>query len=521
MSDQLFTNNQKTDDKFETLLNNANAARVVSQTIEGTLGPKGLDIMMVDNFGDVVITNDGVTILKLMEVNHPAAHMIINAAKAQQLEIGDGTTTTTIMAAALVAEGCQQALKGVPVTRIIEGINLGVKKAAELVENYSTLLGENDHDLLYNVALVAGRGQADLARLIVDGARVIGAKRLLNPDYKFADAVLAREFAKNELIKGITLNKEPVNKEMPTELENVKILVIDDKLSPEELDNEALKTETGFNYYLQAKKKHEDNLRKLKKLGVNVVVVDRAMDDMAEDFFTQAGILALHRVSSREIESLCKYTGAKKIKRGSLNHSEEIIASYLGMAEKIRIDEKLEHTIIYGGQAENWVTIMIGAATGEVVDEKERMAKDAAAAVQAALCGGVVPGGGSLEVWISTALEEFAKNYDGMTSFGVTCVKEAITRPFACMIENAGFNPLEKQADVIANQKKQGSYSIGVDCETGQISNMMDLGIVDATPVKIHAIEAAGEVAIAILRINTIIRMKSINNIDNNFMIQE
>lgn len=508
---------QKTEDKFETLLNNANAARVISQAVEGTLGPKGLDIMMVDRFGDVVITNDGVTILKLMEVNHPAARMIINAAKAQQSEVGDGTTTTTIMAGALVAEGCQQVLKGVPVTRVIDGINKGVEKAIDLVKQNARELGEKDYDLLYNVASIAGRGHEDLAHLIVDGALAIGIKQLLDIDYKFADAILAREFSNNEVIKGVVLNKEPINKEMPTELIDIKILVVDDNLAPEELGHDAIKTEAGFQYYLQAKERYQDNLLKLKELGVNVVIVDRAVDDIAEEFFTQAGILALHRVSSREIDRICKYTGAKKIKRNSLSRSSEVIESYLGTAQKIKVDEKLEHTIIYGGRADNWVTVMIGAATEEVVDEKERMAKDAASALQAALRGGVVPGGGAIEIWISTQLEDLSKDLDGMTSFGVNCVKEAIIRPFACMIDNAGFNPLEKLGDVVAKQRKEDSRSIGVDCETGQLLDVFNYGIVDAAPVKIHAIKAAGEVAVAILRINTIIRMKSEDNITNNF----
>lgn len=515
MSENPLTN-QKTEDKFETLLNNANAARVISQAVEGTLGPKGLDIMMVDRFGDVVITNDGVTILNLMEVNHPAARMIINAAKAQQSEVGDGTTTTTIMAGALVAEGCQQVLKGVPVTRVIDGINQGVNKAIELVESNSRRLNDNDYEILFNVASIAGRGHNDLARLIVDGAMAIGINRLLDPDYKFADAVLAREFANNEVIKGIVINKEPINKEMVTELEDVKILVIDDKLAPEEFEQEAIRTEAGFKYYLQAKERYQDNLLKIKDLGVNVVIVDRAIDDIAEEFFTQEGIIALHRVSTREIDRLCKYTGAKKIKRNSLNRSPEIIKSYLGLAQKIKVDEKLEHTIIYGGQVDNWVTVMIGAATEEIVDEKERMAKDAASALQAALRGGIVPGGGAIEIWLSTQLEDLAKDLDGMTSFGVSCVKEAIIRPFACMIENAGFNPLEKLGDVVAMQRKEGSF-IGVDCETGKLLNVVDYGIIDAAPVKIHAIKAAGEVAVAILRINTIIRMKSEDNHTHNF----
>ncbi|HZK43844.1 MAG TPA: TCP-1/cpn60 chaperonin family protein [Syntrophomonadaceae bacterium] len=515
MSENLLANSQTTDDKFETLLNNANAARVISQAVEGTLGPKGLDIMMVDKFGDVVITNDGVTIMKLMEVNHPAARMIINAAKAQQSEIGDGTTTTTIIAGALVAEGCQQVMKGVPVTRVIDGINRGINRAIELVDNNVQELDENDYELLYNVASVAGRGHEDLASLIVDGAMAIGKKQLLDPDYKFADAILAREFSDNEVIKGVVINKEPINKEMPSELTAVKMLVIDDKLAPEELENDAIKTETGFKYYIQSKEKYQENLLKIKELGVNVVIIDKALDDVAEEFFTQAGIIALHRVSTREIDRICRYTGAKKIKRNTLNRNLDTIATYLGTAEKIRVDEKLENTIIYGGRIGNWVTVMIGAATEEVVDEKERMAKDAASALQAALRGGVIPGGGAMEIWISTQLEDLAKDLDGMTSFGVNCVKEALVRPFACMIDNAGFNPLEKLGDVVAGQRKIGSNAIGIDCETGKILDVFNYGIIDAALVKIHAIKAAGEVAVAILRINTIIRMKSEENIND------
>lgn len=514
MSDNL-ANNQKTEDRFETLLNNANAARVISSAVEGTLGPKGLDIMMVDKFGDVVITNDGVTILKLMEVNHPAAHMIINAAKAQQHQIGDGTTTTTIMAGAIVAEGCQQVLKGVPVTKVIEGINQGIDYAVSLVEDNTILLGEKDTGLLYNVALVAARGQKDIANLVVEGAKQIGLKHLLKTDYKLSEAVFAEEFADNEVIKGIILNKKPLNQEMPTTMDELKILVIDDNLAPEELVAEAISTETGFNYFLNAKKRYQTNLMKIKELGVNVVIVDRAIDDIAEEYFTQVGIIALHRVSSREIERLCKYTGAQKVKRSSLNRSLDIINTYLGYAKAIKVDDKLEHTIIYGGQAENEVTIMLGAATEEVVEEKERMAKDAASAIQAAWQGGIVPGGGAIEIWAATQLEDIAKEFTGMTSYGVTCVKEAITRPFACIVENAGFNPLEKLGDIIAQQRKDNSSAIGLNCDSGEFMDVLKAGIVDAVPVKIHAIKAAGEVATAILRINTVIRMKSYDDKNN------
>lgn len=516
MADNLIIN-QKTEDRFETLLNNANAARVISQTVEGTLGPKGLDIMMVDNFGDVVITNDGVTILNLMEVNHPAARMIINTARAQQAEIGDGTTTATIMAGALIAEGCQQVLKGVPVTRVIEGINLAIDEAIKIVTEHAQVIRKSDEKLLLDVALIAGRGHEDIARLVVDGAMEIGLETLRSPDYKLVDTIMAREFANNEVIKGIIINKEPLNKEMPKSLTDLKILVIDDNLAPEEIAAETLKTEAGFKYYLQAKNRYQENLLKIIDLGINVVIVDRAIDDIAEELFTQAGITCLHRVSSREIEYLCKYTGAKKIKRSSLNRTSEEIAKFLGYATQIIVDEKLEYTIIYDGQGEKNVTIMLGAATEEVVDEKERMAKDAASALQSAIQGGIVPGGGAMELWVASKLEGLAKETDGMVSWGVNCVKEALTKPFNCIVANAGFNPLEKLGDLVAKQCKENNYALGMDLETGQVISVLEAGIVDAAPVKIYAIKAAGEVATAILKINTIIRMKSEDNLNSKY----
>ena len=509
MSENKLARQEKSDDRFQALLSNANASRAISQAVEGTIGPKGLDIMMVDRFGDVVISNDGVTILKLMEVNHPAARMIINTARAQQAEVGDGTTTATIIAAALVAEGVEQVLKGVPVTRVIEGIEQGIAAALNLVRKQSRAVESLDDKVLFSIAEVAGRGKRDLARLVIKGAQLVGKKKLLDRDYKFADAVVARELAPSQVFRGVLLNKEPVNKDMPAVLENPLILVIDDALGPEEIEREAMKSESGFQYYLQARANYEENLRKIPELGVKMVVVDRGIDDMAEEFLTDAGIMAVQRVSSREIEKLCQHTAARKIKRNALNRDLDSLKGYLGKARMVKVDEKLQHIYIYDGKGESWTTVLIGAATEEVVEERERMAKDAAAAVQAAVQGGVVPGGGATEVWLAAHMEEVARELEGMASFGVNCVKEALLKPFSCLISNAGFNPLEKLGDVVVAQRKNGSDSIGIDCEKGKLMDMMRQGIVDPTTVKIHAIKAAGEVAVAILRINTIIKMKN------------
>lgn len=508
MSDNLLSSNQQVDDKLQTLLHNAGAARAISQVVEGTIGPKGLDIMMVDRFGDVVISNDGVTILKFMEVNHPAARMIINTAQAQQSEVGDGTTTTTIIAGALVAEGCSYVLKGVPVTKVIEGINYAAAKAVELIEKQTVKIEDMEDDLLFNVACIAGRGQNDLASLVLQGAKLVGIEKLKEKDYKFAEAVLARELAENEVFKGIVINKEPLNDGMPRLVENPRILVIDDALQPVDAEHEVIKTDAGFQYYIKAREEYERNLHRICDAGINVVVVDRSVDDLAEQIFTERGILVFSRVSSSQIDNLCRHTGAKKVKRAVLKRDIESIKSYTGTARLVKVDQKLKHACFYEGGGENRATVIVGAATEEVVEERERMAKDAASALQAALKGGVVPGGGAVEVWLAGCMEEYAKKIEGVASFGVLCFKEALLKPFYCLAANAGFNPLEKLGEVMGAQNREKNPALTFDSDSGKIIDAFKKGIVDPAPVKIHAIKAASEVAVAILRINTIIRMK-------------
>ncbi|CFX98858.1 Chaperonin Cpn60/TCP-1 [Syntrophomonas zehnderi OL-4] len=506
--------NSEIDNKFQTLLSNANAARVISQTIEGTLGPKGLDIMMLDKFGDVVISNDGVTILNLMEVTHPVARMIINAAKSQQSEVGDGTTTATIIAGALVSEGAAQVLKGVPVTQVIQGMEIGIRHCLELIESRSRAVQSLDESCLFDAACIAGRGQRELAGLVIEGAHIIGRDGLMLPDYKFSDAVLACEAVDSRVFTGIIVNREALNLEMPLVINNASILVVDDALAPGEIDAEAKSTESGFQYYLKNKEQYQNDLFKICGMGINLVLTDRSIDDIGEQILTDAGIIALQRVSRREMDLVCKHTGARKIKRHGLSKDKQQLSTYLGKAARVEIDQQARHTIIYNGGAEKMATILIGAATEEVVDERERIAKDAAAAVQAALQSGVVPGAGALEVWLAGQLEEMVRQMQGMSSYGVLCVKEALLKPFTCIVSNAGFNPLEKLRDVIAQQMQCHTDSLGMDCDSGEIVDVFSAGIVDPTRVKLHALKTAGEVATAILKINTIIKMRDGNTPD-------
>jgi chaperonin GroEL (HSP60 family) len=502
------TSGSEVDERLAALLTNASAVRAIASAVEGTIGPKGLDTLLVDRFGEVVITNDGITILTKMDVNHPAAKMLINTAKAQEEEVGDGTTTATIMAGALLAEGVNQALKGVPVTRIIEGVRKGIGRAIEAIREGSRPLSGLDDELLAKVALVAGREHHDIAELVVTAARMVGTEKLEDVKFKLSDTVVAEEGAENEVFMGVIVDKERMNKQMPKEVEDARVLIVDDALEPEEIEDEALGTEAGFNRYMDLQQEFRENIGKLIQMGVSVVLVDRGVDDAAEELLTDAGVLVLQRVSSRELRQVAEHTGARPIKRTGLKKDVADIERYVGRAERVYEDEKLEHVRVLGGRGKPMATILVGAATEEVVGERERIAKDAASAVQAAVKGGVVPGGGAIELSVIREVEALRANMRGMSAYGVECVIEALKKPLAQIVANAGFNPLEKVGDVMAAQVEKNSRSLAVDCDTGQIADMFELGVLDPTLVKTYALRAAGEIAEAILRIDTIIKKR-------------
>ncbi|MMZ52215.1 60 kDa chaperonin [compost metagenome] len=497
------------DERISTLLHNMNAVQAVAGSVEGTIGPKGLDTMLVDEQGGVIITNDGVTILKEMEVKHPAARLMIGLARSQQREVGDGTTTATLLAASLVAEGVAQVQRGVPIARVIAGIELGIREAIDRLREAALPIEGFDDERLFHIAYIAGREQEDIARLVIEGAGLIGYEKMLEPDFSFSELVTAREGAENKVLDGVIINQHPLSREMPTRLSNVRLLVLNDALAPEEMDDEALGTEIGFQRYLQVKEEYRRNLEKLLELKVNAVVLDRSCDSIAEEFCLDHGILVLHRVFRSERERVTRYTGARSLKRTALDKSISELSRALGYAEQLEFDESLGHVQIMGGQGMPEATMIIGASTSEVVGERERIAKDAASAVQASLRGGYLPGGGSAELFLSRHLETWRHSVKGMEGFGVESVAASLRRPLAQMIRNAGFNPLEKIEQVKAAQAEAGTSSIGLDFDTGECTDMLVAGVVDPAPVKLHALQTAGEVSRAILRIHTVIRKKS------------
>lgn len=502
------TSGSEVDERLAALMTNSNAIRAIASAVEGTLGPKGLDTMLVDKFGEVVITNDGVTILTMMEANHPAARMLINIAKAQQEEIGDGTTTATVMAGAMVSAGVEQVAKGVPVARVIEGLRVGLKRALEAMRSQARPVNGLDDPAIRQVALVAGRDHEDIADLVVRAAVLTGEEKLRDASFKFSDTIVAEEGAENQVFMGVIINKERMNRQMPRELEKVNVLVIDDALEPEEIDDEALGTEAGFTRYLQLQAEFKENVKKIADLSVGLVLVDRGVNDVAEEALTDAGLMVIQRVSNKELRKAAEHTGARMIKRTGLKKAAEELEKYLGRADKVYNDERLEQVWVLGGGGKPMATVLVGAATSEVVGERERIAKDATSSVQSAVKGGVVPGGGSLELAVAREVEKVREGIRGMAAYGVDCVVEALRRPMSQIVANAGFNPLEKLGDVIAAQVETGKNSLAVDCDSGLVADMVEMGVTDPANVKIYALKAAGEVAEAILRIDTIIKKR-------------
>lgn len=509
MSNVKQAGNKGDGDERNTALNsNSSAISALASAVEGTIGPKGLDCMLVDRFGDVTVTNDGATILEKIDTIHPAACMLIKAARAQEDEVGDGTTTATLLASALISEGAAQVARGVPVIKVIEGIRFGVDRALEYISSQSRKIESLDDTALKQVAFVSARGHTDIAEMVVKAAGLVGMKVLCDEDYSLVDAVVAKECTQSEVFAGIILDKMRVNKQMPKSVEDAGVLIVDDALEPVQVEDDALGTDAGFAKHLAYQEEFRENLEKIIELGVKFVAVAKNVDPAAEEMLTDAGVFTIRRLSSYDIARLVELTGAHAIKRSGLKRTPDELRGFLGYCRRVYEDERIDHIRVISDNDKNVAAILIGAATREVKDERERIAKDAAGAVNAAVKYGVVSGGGSIEVGAARHINSLRESVRGMAAYGVDAVVAALKKVLGQITANAGFNPLEKVEDVVAAQMRDDNSALGVDCDTGEIADMIKAGVIDPAGVKIYALKTASEVAEAILRINSVIRKR-------------
>ena len=500
---------------------NIMAARVIAEAVKSTLGPKGMDKMLVDSLGDVVITNDGVTILKEMDVEHPAAKMIIEVAKTQDNEVGDGTTTAVVLAGELLKKAEELLDQEIHPTIIARGYRMASNKAIEILESIAMDIDVEDVDTLKKIAATAITGKHSeyalehLSSLVVEAVKRVAEK--VDDHYRVDEDNIKLEkrqggsVADTKLVNGIVIDKEVVHPGMPKRVKNAKIAVLKAALEVKETETDAEIRITDpdqlMKFIEQEEKMLKEMVDKLAEAGANVVFCQKGIDDLAQYYLAKAGILAVRRVKQSDIEKIAKACGAKII-----TDLREITSADLGEADLVEErkvgDEKM--VFIEGCKNPKAVTILIRGGSEHVVDEVERSLQDAIKVVKAALeSGKVVAGGGAPEIEVALKLREWAPTLGGREQLAAEAFASALEVIPRALAENSGLDPI----DILVELRKaheEGKATYGVDVFSGEVTCMKEKGVLEPLKVKTQAISSATEVAIMILRIDDVIAAKGL-----------
>ncbi len=490
---------------------------VISEAIRSALGPRGMDKMLVDNFGDVVITNDGATILKEIEVSHPVAKFIVELSKSQDQEVGDGTTTVAVLAGELLKKAEELLDDDIHPTEIVEGYRLATKRAMEVLDNIAREVSVDDEETLRKVAytsmnskIVSTHGNF-LAELVVKAVKyVVDEDGTVDIDNIKVEKVEGESIAHTQLVKGIVLDKEVVHPAMPKEVKNAKIALIAQPLeiTKTEFDAEINITDPEqLQAYLDRETEMlKEMVEKIKATGANVILAQKGIDDMAQHFLAKAGIMAVRRVKKSDMEKLARATGAQIV-----TNLDDLSANDLGEAgwvhqEKVGDDDML---FVEECPKAKSVTILVRGGTELVVDEAERSIHDALCVVRNVLSENrILPGGGAPEVEVARALREYADEFHGGKQLAIRSFADALEVIPRTLSENGGLDPMDMIVQ-LRTAHKEGKVSIGVDPVNGGVKDMWELNIFEPTLVKKQAIKAASEAAQMILRIDDVIAAKS------------
>ena len=492
------------------------AARIVAETVRTTLGPKGMDKMLVDSLGDIVITNDGATILDKMDLQHPAAKMIVEVAKTQDEEAGDGTTTAVVIAGELLKKAEELLDQEIHPSIIVKGYTLAAEKAQEILENIAKDVDVDDIDMLIKAATTAITGKAAeaereyLAKLAVEAvkqvAEKVGEKYRVDIDNIKLEKKEGGSVHDTQLIKGIVIDKERVHPGMPKRVENAKIALINDALEVKETETDAeirITSPEQLQAFLEQEERMlKDMVDKIIATGANVVFCQKGIDDLAQHYLAKAGILAVRRVKKSDMEKLAKATGAKIV-----TNVKDLTSEDLGYAEIVEEKKIAGENMIFveGCKNPKAVTILIRGGTEHVVDEVERAIEDAIKVVRDIVEDGkIIAGGGASELELSIKLDEFAKQVGGKEALAIEAFAEALRIIPRTLAENAGLDPIDILVKTIAMHKDKGP-TIGIDVFEGEPSDMLEKGVIEPLRVKKQAVKSASEAAIMILRIDDVI----------------
>jgi thermosome len=493
---------------------NIRAGKAVAQAVRTTLGPRGMDKMLVDSSGNVVITNDGVTILDEMDIEHPAAQMIVEVAETQEEEVGDGTTTAAVLTGELLAKAEDLLENDLHPTIVVEGYRRAAALAQEAIDG-QLLDVDLDDDLLEQVAesSMTGKGTGDvaadrLATLVVRAVRMVhdDGERFDRDDVHVETRTGASSSA-TELVEGVVIDEEPVNENMPRSVEDATVAVLDVELKVRESEIDAEYTIETVDQLTAALDAEEGELRSyataLADAGVDVVFCSKSIDDRVAAYLADADVLAFESVSESDARAVARATGAKRL--GSVR---DLDGSDFGRADAVRVETYGDDDLAFveGGAAAKAVTLFLRGGTEHVVDELERAVEDAVDVVVAALdAGGVVPGAGQAEIAISDYVRAKAASVEGRQQLAVEAFADAVDMLPRTLAENTGMDAIDALVDLRARFETEGRAGIVSRGRSGEIADPVEAGVFDPAAVKREAIESATEAATMILRIDDVI----------------
>jgi thermosome len=499
--------------------NNIMAARAISDAVKSTLGPKGMDKMLVDSMGDVVVTNDGATILKEIDVEHPAAKMIVEVAKSQDEECGDGTTSAVVLTGELLKYAADLLEQNIHPTVICGGYKLAADKSKEILNKLAINIKAGDKLTLRNIAItsMASKGASAekdiLADVVVDAVtRVVeksGNKNVVDLDNIQIQKKQGGGIANTEIIKGIILDKERVHDGMPKDIKNAKITLVNAALEVKKTEVDA-RIQIQDPTQLQAFLDEEEGMLKkmvdkIKKSGANVLVCQKGIDDIAQHYLAKHGIYAVRRAKKSDMEKLSKATGAKVVANLDGLTSKDL--GFAGKVEEIKIgDDKM--TFVTDCKNPKAVSILIRGTTEHVIDELERGLHDALSVVKVAIEDGkMTAGGGAAAIAIAMGLRDYAPSVGGREQMAIEAFADAIEIVPKTLSENAGLDPIDMMLEIRSAHKKGKKYS-GINVLAGRVDDMLKNNVIEPLRVSMQEIEASSEAATMILRIDDVIASK-------------
>ena len=491
---------------------NITAGKAVAESVRTTLGPKGMDKMLVDSGGSVVVTNDGVTILKEMDIDHPAANMIVEVSETQEDEVGDGTTSAVVVAGELLDQAEELLDQDIHATTLAQGYRQAAEEAKSILEEDAIEVSEDDRDTLVEIAQTAmtGKGAENakdlLAELVVDAVLAVADEDDIDTENVSVEKVVGGPVDHSELVEGVIVDKERVDENMPFAVEDADVALFDGAIEVKETEIDAEVNVTDPDQLQQFLDQEEAQLREmvdhLVDIGADVVFVGDGIDDMAQHYLAQEGILAVRRAKSDDLNRLARATGGRVV-----SNLEDIESDDLGFAGSVAQKDVGgdERIFVEDVEEAKSVTLILRGGTEHVVDEIERAIEDSLGVVRTTLLDGqVLPGGGAPEAELALQLRDFADSVGGREQLAVEAFADALEVVPRTLAENAGLDPIDSLVD-LRSRHDGGEFGAGLDAYTGDVIDMEAEGVVEPLRVKTQAIESATEAAVMILRIDDVI----------------